>query len=77
VGTCGRQVGSRKGGMRVNMVDVLASICENRRVKPVEIVLRRRQGGRRRMMGGGTLTKIYCKYICEYHNVSPCAAIIY
>jgi hypothetical protein len=39
--------------MRVNMVDVLASICENRRVKPVEIVLRRRQGGRRRMMGGG------------------------
>jgi hypothetical protein len=39
---------------------------ENRRKKPVEIILRRG-----RMMEGVNLTKIYCKHICKYHNASP------
>jgi methylphosphotriester-DNA--protein-cysteine methyltransferase len=52
------------------------SIYENRRMKSVEIVLRREEGGRGRMMEGVNLTKIYCKHICKYHNVSPCTAII-
>jgi hypothetical protein len=34
---------TRKGGMRVNMLDVY----ENRRIKPIEIVLRKRGGEKR------------------------------
>jgi hypothetical protein len=48
-------------------------VYENRRMKPVEIVLgrggRERRGGR--AMEGVNLTKIYCKHICKYHHVSP------
>jgi hypothetical protein len=40
VGTSGREVGTKKGGMKVYMVDAF-HISENRRMKPVEIVLRR------------------------------------
>jgi hypothetical protein len=38
----------RKGCMEVNMVDVFSIMYENRRVKPIEIALRRgeREGGR-------------------------------
>jgi hypothetical protein len=48
-----------------------AFMCEHRGMKPVEIVLRRgdEEGGRK--MEGVNLTKIYCKHICKYHNVSP------
>jgi hypothetical protein len=53
-----------------------AFMYENRRMKPVEIVLRRAEGGRRRMMEGVNLTTIYCKHICKYCNVSPCTTII-
>jgi hypothetical protein len=35
------------------------SIYENRRIKPVEIVLRRREGGRGRMMEGVNIIKTY------------------
>jgi hypothetical protein len=38
-------------------------IYENRRMQPVEIVLRREKGGRRKTMEGVNLTKIYCNYI--------------
>jgi hypothetical protein len=38
-------------------------IYENRRMKPVEIVLRRGEEGRGRMMEGVNLAKIYCKHI--------------
>jgi hypothetical protein len=37
------------------------------KMKPVEIILR----GRRENMEGIKLTKIYCKHICKFHNVSP------
>jgi hypothetical protein len=47
-------------------------ICENRRMKPVENVLREGRG-KRENDGGG---KSYCKHICKYHNVSLCTAII-
>jgi hypothetical protein len=56
---------------------VFVSIYENRRMKPLEIVIKR--GGRRergRMMEGVNPTKIYYKCICKYHNVSPCITII-
>jgi hypothetical protein len=46
-------VGTRKGGLRVYVVDVFVSICENRRMIPVEIVLRRGKGEKEKMMGGG------------------------
>jgi hypothetical protein len=44
-GSSRRWVGTKKGEMRVNMVDVLLSIYEDRRMKPVEIVLRSVWGG--------------------------------
>jgi hypothetical protein len=47
-------------------------IYEKKRMKPVEIVLRRREDGRGRMMEGVKLIKIYHKHICKYCNVSPC-----
>jgi hypothetical protein len=47
------------------------SIFENIRMKPIEIVLRRGEKGRGRMMEGVNLTKIHCKHICKYHNISP------
>jgi hypothetical protein len=38
--------------MRVNMVVVFCIICENKRMKPVEIVLRKGGGERSKMMEG-------------------------
>jgi methylphosphotriester-DNA--protein-cysteine methyltransferase len=52
------------------------SIYKNRRMKPVEIVLRRREERRGRTMEGVNPTKIYCKHICKYCNVSPFTTII-
>jgi hypothetical protein len=52
-----------KGGMSVNRVDVFCTIYENRRMKPVEIVLR----GKRENDRGGK-SKIHCKHNCKYHN---------
>jgi hypothetical protein len=37
------------------------------KMKSVEIVQRRR--------GEVNITKIDCKHICKYHNLSPCATI--
>jgi hypothetical protein len=48
---------------------------ENRRMKPVEIVLRK-GGGRKRENDGGGESKAYYKHICKYHHVSPCATVI-
>jgi hypothetical protein len=45
-------------------------IYENRRMKPVGIVLRSGEEERERTMEGVNLTKIYCKHICKYHSVS-------
>jgi tRNA(His) 5'-end guanylyltransferase len=45
-------------------------IYANRRMKPVEIVLRREGRGREKTIEGVNLTKIYHKHICKYHNVS-------
>jgi hypothetical protein len=44
---------------------------ENRRMKPVEIVLRMGARGRRRMMEEVNLTMIYCKHICKYTMYPP------
>jgi hypothetical protein len=73
-------VGTRKGGVRMFIVDVFCIqntkyfiFC--RRVKPVEIVLRRGKRGRRTMEGVNP-TKIHFKDICKCHNVSPCTTII-
>jgi hypothetical protein len=51
VGTSGRWGVIRKRGLRVNMMDVFISIYENRRTKPVEIVLRRGRGKREKNGG--------------------------
>jgi hypothetical protein len=48
-------------------------IYEYRRLKPVEIALRK---GRKWENDGGGKSKIYWKHICKYHNVSPCTTII-
>jgi hypothetical protein len=50
-------------------------IYENRRMKSIEIVLRRGRGTTNND-GGVNLIKIYCKHICKCHNVSACATII-
>jgi hypothetical protein len=52
------------------------SIHENRKMKPVEIVLRRVVGGRGRTMDTVNETKIHLKHICKHHNVSPCTTIV-
>jgi hypothetical protein len=43
-------------------------IYENKRMKPVEIVLRKERRGKRENDGGGK-SEICCKHICKYHNV--------
>jgi hypothetical protein len=62
--------------MRVTIVDCFVLRNENRRMKPVEIVLRRGKGEERRMMEGVNLTKTYCKHIHKHHNIYPCTTII-
>jgi hypothetical protein len=52
-----------------------ASIYENRRIKPVEIVLRSGRG--RKNDGGVNPTKMYFNHICKYYSVSPCTTITY
>jgi hypothetical protein len=52
------------------MVDVLVLICENRRMKPVEIVLRSRRWEMKGMIEGINLTKIHCKHI--YKKIPQC-----
>jgi hypothetical protein len=47
-------------------MDIFAFVSEIRTIKLDEIVLRRG-----RMMEGVNLIKIYCKQICECHNVFP------
>jgi hypothetical protein len=39
-------------------------------MKPIEIVLIQGELGKGRTMYGVSLTRIYCKHICKYHNVS-------
>jgi hypothetical protein len=51
-------------------------IRENRRLKPVVIVIRKGHEGGGRTMEGVNVTKVYFKNICKYHNVSPHATII-
>jgi hypothetical protein len=55
---------------------VLYSYMKSRRMKPVEIALRRRGRGKRENDGRGK-SKIHCKHLCKYHNVFPCTTIIY
>jgi uncharacterized pyridoxamine 5'-phosphate oxidase family protein len=57
--------------MSVNMVDVFVSIYEDRKMKPVEIVLRGEE-----LMERVNLNKICYKHICKYHSVSLCTTII-
>jgi hypothetical protein len=52
------------------------STYENRRMKLVEIVLRRGGGRKRENDEGVHPTKIYFKHICKYHNASPYTTII-
>jgi hypothetical protein len=41
-------------------------IYENKRMKPVEIVLRKERRGKRENDGGGK-SEMCCKHICKYH----------
>jgi hypothetical protein len=49
--------------MKVYVVGIFLSIHENRRMNPVEIVLRWGWEGKRENDGGGR-SKISCKYVC-------------
>jgi hypothetical protein len=51
-------------------------IHENRRMKPVEIVLRRGEEERGKIMKGVDPAKIYFKHTYKYLNISPCKTII-
>jgi hypothetical protein len=53
----GEWVGTRKGGMRVYMVYVFCTTYENRRMKPVEAVLRKWGGQKRENKGGDKSNK--------------------
>jgi hypothetical protein len=50
------------------------SIYGNRRMTPIEIVLRRGEG-EKRMMGGGKC-KIYGKHLYKCYSVSPWTTIV-
>jgi hypothetical protein len=60
-------------------VKIWESVCwkyyvlthENGKVKPVQTILRTGIGGIKENDGGVNLTKIYCKYFCKCHSVSP------
>jgi hypothetical protein len=52
------------------------SIYENRGMKPIIVLRMGGESGRGRTMEGVNLTKIYCKHIYKYHNVSPPTTII-
>jgi hypothetical protein len=52
-------------------VSVFCIIHENRRKKPVEIVVRRGGQGKRENDGGVNLAKVCHKHICSCHNASP------
>jgi hypothetical protein len=69
----GRLVGTRKGGMRVYMVDVFCIHIWKNNWNLLKLFSQRRNGG---MMEGVNITKM-CKHICKYHNISPCTTIIY
>jgi hypothetical protein len=43
-----------------------------RKMKVVEIVLRREGGGWGRIMEGVNVTKVHCKHIWKCHNEIPC-----
>jgi hypothetical protein len=51
-------------------------VYENRRMKPVETVLRCRGEKKMEKYGGLNPAKINCKHACRYHSVSPCTTII-
>jgi hypothetical protein len=50
-------------------------IYKNRRMKLVEIVLRKGRRGKRENDGGGN-SKIYRKHIYKYHIISHCTTTI-
>jgi hypothetical protein len=52
-------------------------ICENRRMKPVETVLRMGERKGKRENNGGAKTKVYFKQICKYHNVQLLYTTVY
>jgi hypothetical protein len=58
------------------MVRVLVCMCENRTMKPAEIVLRRGERQCRMMLGGLNIIMIHCNHICKCHNESPCSTNI-
>jgi hypothetical protein len=58
----------------VNVVDVVC-IHENRKIKSVEIILRR-GGVEWETIEEVNLANTYCKYICKFHNVYPCTTLI-
>jgi hypothetical protein len=54
--------------MRVNYVWYFVSTHKTRRMKSIEIFLRRGEERRGRMMEGVDPRKIYCKHISKYHK---------
>jgi hypothetical protein len=52
------------------------SIYENRRMKPADIALRKGEGGKGRTTEGVNLTKVYCKDIGKYYDISSCTTIL-
>jgi hypothetical protein len=78
VGTSGSWVGTGKGGMRVNMMDVFClHIWKQNNETCWNYSKKGRRGRIGRTMEGVNLTETYYKHIWKYHNVSPCATIIY
>jgi hypothetical protein len=53
------------------MVDTFCIMYEDRKMKPIEVVLRRGKGWWGWTMEQMKLIKIYCKHICKCHNISP------
>jgi hypothetical protein len=57
----------RKGGQRVNMVEILCTMYENGKMRPVETIPG--IGGGIKRVEGVNSTMIYCKEFCKCHSV--------
>jgi hypothetical protein len=74
VSTSGMGVDIRKGEWRWTWWIYFVFIYENRRMKSVEIVLRREWGGEEGERWRDS-SKVYYRRICKYQNVSLCTTI--
>jgi hypothetical protein len=59
-----------RGCRRVNLVGISCTYVSGK-MRPIKTIPGMEGGGQKRMMEGLNSTTIYCKYLCQCHNVPP------